>query len=83
MAWESPIFIELLSKEKPAAELTPKLQRMIEKIRFIKQFEAITQKLQDLFPGETRAKHLGKSMRRAFLAAQQHSIESGWCALID
>lgn len=70
VAWESPIFIELLSQEKPAAELRPKLQRMIEKIRFIKHFaEAISHKLPALFPGEARAKHLGKSMHRAFLAA--------------
>ena len=69
-AWGSPIFIELLSQEKPVEVLQPKLQNMIEKVRFLKRFqEAVDRKLPSLFPGEARAKRFGQSLRRAFLKA--------------
>lgn len=66
-AWKQPDFLELLKQEKPGEEFKLKLERMIRKISFVREFDdAIQRKLLHLFPG---AQGFGKSLRRAFLKA--------------
>eukprot|EP00435_Cladocopium_sp_Y103_P059228 s32_g21.t1 len=66
-AWKNQSFIELLSQERPAEQLQPKMENMIRKIQFVKQFEeAVNNKLPSLIPG---AQNFGAILRRAFLKA--------------
>ncbi len=72
-SWKSVTLIELLSFEKRVEELKPMLDRMIEKIDFMKQFEEALRNLPSLFPGEPRGRDAAASLRKAFLQAS--SIE--------
>ena len=71
LAWENQSFIELLSQEGRAEQLRPKLENMIRKIHFVKQFEeAVNNKLPSLIPG---AQEFVATLRRAFLKASNIS----------
>ena len=75
-AWESPIFLELLSQHRKVEELEPKLKSMIGKVRFIKQFaDAIIHKLPALFLGDVRVRAFGVALHGAFLKASNIPLQ--------
>ena len=68
-AWENPHFVGLL-QGRSSEELRPKLQKIIKKISFMQEFEVYVRRhLLTVFPGQGRARDLGKVLYESFLKA--------------
>ena len=68
-AWENTLFVELLECDRSPAQVKTKLQGMIEKVRFMQEFEVGTHHLSVVFPGHAKAKDLAEVLRKSFVEA--------------